>query len=168
MNKTKIEPFSAVAETMAVLGSRGGLLIAGAEPVNPMTIGWGQIGIAWGKPVFLVMVRPSRFTYGLMAKAEAFSVNVPGEDLARACALCGTKSGRDTDKIAETGLALERGIELDVPTLAGCFLHYECRIIEKSMIDPATLDGGVESSCYPEGDHHGVWWGEIVGAYRRA
>ena len=145
---------------------RGALLIAGADPVNPMTIGWGQIGIAWGKPVFLVMVRPSRFTYGLMEKAQAFSVNVPGEDLAEACTLCGTKSGRDIDKIAETGLVVERGSELDVPTLAGCPVHYECRILEKCMIDPATLDSGVDESCYPSGDHHAVWWGEIVGAFR--
>jgi len=168
MARTKIEPFSAVAQTMEALGSGGALLIAGADPVNPMTIGWGQIGVAWGKPVFLVMVRPSRFTYGLMEKAEAFSVNVPGADLAEACTLCGTRSGRDTNKIAETGLAAERGVELDVPILAECPVHYECRILQKSMIDPATLDGDVGRSCYPEGDHHAVWWGEIVGAFRRA
>jgi len=167
MTKTKIEPFDAAAETMAALGSGGALLVAGAEPVNPMTIGWGQIGIAWGKPVFLVMVRPSRFTYGLMEKAEAFSVNVPGTDLAEACGICGTQSGRDIDKIAETGLAVERGVELDVPILSDCPVHYECRILEKNILDPATLDSGVDKSCYPEGDHHAVWWGEIVGAFRR-
>ena len=167
MDKTKIEPFSAVTETMEALGSKGALLIAGAEPVNPMTIGWGQIGIAWGKPVFLVMVRPSRFTYGLMAKATAFSVNVPGADLAEACGICGTQSGRDIDKIAETGLEVERGVELDVPTLTACPIHYECRILEKNMLDPATLDGEVDKSCYPEGDHHAVWWGEIAGVFRR-
>lgn len=48
MKKSRIEPFDAVAETMNALGSRGALLVAGAEPVNPMTIGWGEIGIAWG------------------------------------------------------------------------------------------------------------------------
>jgi len=168
MARTKIGPFDAVAETMEALGSRGALLVAGAEPVNPMTIGWGQIGIAWGKPVFLVMVRPSRFTCGLMEKAEAFSVNVPGADLAQACQLCGTKSGRDVDKIAETGLVVERGVDLDVPVLAACPIHYECRILQKCMIDPATLDPQVEESCYHGSDHHGVWWGEIVGAFRRA
>jgi len=168
MTKTKIWPFEAVTETMEALGSKGALLVAGAEPVNPMTIGWGQIGIAWGKPVFLVMVRPSRFTYGLMEKAEAFSVNVPGADLAEACGICGTKSGRDLDKIAETGLAVEHGVELDVPTLAECPVHYECRILEKNMLDPATLDAEVDESCYPEGDHHAVWWGEIVGVFRHA
>ncbi len=168
MSKVKIDPFGAVAETMAALRSGGALLIAGAEPVNPMTIGWGQIGIAWGKPVFLVMVRPSRFTYALMEKSDAFSVNVPGADLADACALCGTKSGRDIDKIAVAGLTVERGIALDVPTLAACPIHYECRVLEKNMLDPATLDADVGKSCYPSGDHHAVWWGEIVGAFRRS
>ncbi|MHC4507126.1 MAG: flavin reductase family protein [Planctomycetota bacterium] len=110
MSKVKIDTFSAVAETMKALSGSGCLLVAGAERVNPMTIGWAEIGIVWGKPVFTVLVRPSRFTFGLMEEANEFSVNVPGEALADACMLCGTRSGRDIDKIAETGLTVEPGI----------------------------------------------------------
>jgi len=124
MSKVKIDPFSAVAETMKALSAGGCLLVAGFERVNPMTIGWGEIGIVWGKPVFTVLVRPSRFTFGLMEDADEFSVNVPGEALAEACMLCGTRSGRDIDKMAEAGLAAEPGIALGVPTIAECPVHY--------------------------------------------
>jgi len=174
MAKQKIGTFEAVAQTMAALSGDGALLVAGFgrgdrpanPPANPMTIGWGQIGIAWGKPVFLVMVRHSRYTHELMEEAETFSVNVPSESLADACMLCGTKSGRDTDKIAETGLTVEKGLALDVPALKECPLHYECRIVHKSEVDPAALDGGIKSACYGGGDFHTVYWGELAGVYQ--
>lgn len=171
MEKRKIDTFEAVGETMAALSGPGALLVAGAEPANPMTVGWGQIGIAWGRPVFLVMVRRSRYTHELMEKAEAFSVNVPPESMKDCCMLCGSRSGRDTDKIAETGLTVEAGkslvMEGRVPTLAECPLHYECRILHRNEVDPATLDGEVAGECYGDRDYHTIYWGEIVGVYRR-
>ena len=168
MSKVKIDPFSAVAETMKALSARGCLLVAGSERVNPMTIGWGEIGIVWGKPVFTVLVRPSRFTFGLMEDADEFSVNVPGEALAEACMLCGTRSGRDIDKMAEAGLTAEPGIALGVPTIAECPVHYECRIIHRNKVDPATLADDVKASAYAGGDFHTAYWGEIAGVFRRA
>ena len=56
------EHFAAV---MRIMGSRG-LLLGSYDAkgnANLMTIGWGTQGIAWGKPVWAVMVRPSRYTY---------------------------------------------------------------------------------------------------------
>ena len=168
MEKKKIGTFDAAAQTMATLSGNGALLVAGAEPPNPMTIGWGQIGIAWGKPVFLVMVRHSRYTHDLMEKAESFSVNLPPESMEDACTLCGTKSGRDMDKIAETGLTVEPGRSLEVPTLAECPVHYERRILHRNEVEPEKLDEEVTRACYGGGDYHTVYWGEIVGVYRRA
>ncbi len=168
MKKTPIGTFDAVAETMKALSAGGCLLVAGSERVNPMTIGWGEIGIVWGKPVFTVLVRPSRFTFGLMEGADEFSVNVPGEGLAEACMLCGTRSGRDIDKMAEAGLTAEPGIALDVPTIAECPVHYECRIVHRNKVDPATLAEEVKASAYAGGDFHTLYWGEIAGVFRRA
>jgi flavin reductase (DIM6/NTAB) family NADH-FMN oxidoreductase RutF len=163
----KIGEFDGVAETMDALRGSGCLLVAGAEPVNPMTIGWAEIGVVWGRPVMAVLVRPSRFTHGLMERASAFSVNVPGGDLAGACAFCGSRSGRDADKMAETGLTAKGGLELDVPFIAECPVHYECRIVQRNRIDPAAMDPGVVSTYYPSGDYHTVYWGEIAGVFRR-
>ena len=167
MKKTKIGTFDAVAETMKCLSGPGALLVAGAEPVNPMTIGWGEIGIVWGRPVFVVLVRPSRFTHSLMEKAAGFSVNVAPESLGEACMLCGTRSGRDIDKVAEAGLTIEKGLALDVPTIAECPIHYECRIIHRNEVDPATLSPEVKASAYAGGDFHTVYRGEIAGVFGR-
>jgi flavin reductase (DIM6/NTAB) family NADH-FMN oxidoreductase RutF len=166
--KTEIGAFEAVAETMDALSGAGCLLLAGSETVNPMTIGWAQIGVVWSRPVMSVLVRPSRFTYGLMMEAGTFSVNVPDSSLRKACAVCGSKSGRDIEKMKECGLTAEKGLALEVPTLAECPVHYECRIVHRNDVDPGTLDAGVKSSAYGGGDFHTVWWGEIAGVFRRS
>ena len=66
---------------------------------NTMTIGWGTLGIEWGKPICTVFVRESRYTKELLDKNGEFTVNVPmGEIDKNILAVCGTKSGIDMDK----------------------------------------------------------------------
>jgi len=47
------------------------LLVSQAKQGSPnaMAIGWGQVGIIWRKPIFTVLVRPSRYTYELIEEA---------------------------------------------------------------------------------------------------
>jgi flavin reductase (DIM6/NTAB) family NADH-FMN oxidoreductase RutF len=168
MPKHLISAFDDLSNTTKALGGRGALLIAGAEPANPMTIGWGLVGPVWGKPTFAVLVRPSRFTYQLMEKATTFSVNVPDETLADAVKLCGTKSGRDIDKVSAAGLTVAPGETLDVPTIEECTVHYECRIVNRSEIDPASMIPEIGGVFYRSGDVHVIYWGTIAGVWRRA
>lgn len=167
MDRKEVGVLEAFGETRDCLGSRGALLVAGADPVNPMTIGWGMMGIAWGRPVFAVLVRHSRFTHELMEKADSFTVNIPGEDLDEACTLCGTRSGRDTDKAKECGLTVKKGDLVEARYIADCPLHYECRIVHRNEVIPGALDPGVKSSVYGSGDFHTVYWGEILGVFKK-
>ena len=53
-------------EATAALTRDGVLLVsvdANGRP-NPMAIGWGAIGVIWGKPIYMCLVRPSRYTHG--------------------------------------------------------------------------------------------------------
>ncbi|MCG8572588.1 MAG: flavin reductase, partial [Spirochaetes bacterium] len=78
------------------------LNVKGEEKVNPMTIAWATIGFLWHKPVLMVVVRYSRYTYDLLEKSKEFTVSVPLDDsLKKALLICGTKSGREIDKIKE-------------------------------------------------------------------
>ena len=86
---------------------------------NTMTIGWGSLGVIWGKPIFSVLVRPSRFTYGLLEASDEFTVSVPLADMAKALGVCGSKSGRDIDKFAAAGLQKLPGIKLTTPVIGG-------------------------------------------------
>lgn len=49
-----------------------GILITtkAGEKVNAMTIGWGTLGIEWGKPIFIAFVREHRYTYEMLKKIQ--------------------------------------------------------------------------------------------------
>jgi flavin reductase (DIM6/NTAB) family NADH-FMN oxidoreductase RutF len=66
---------------------------------NAMTASWGNIGILWNKPVATVYVRPQRYTYPLCENADRISLCILPEEYRAALRLCGTKSGRDMDKL---------------------------------------------------------------------
>lgn len=150
-----------------VLTSRG-LLLACADKSgkpNAMTIGWGTIGSIWSMPMWIVLVRPSRYTYELIERAGDFTVNVPPAGLEKACVHCGTVSGRDHDKFAELKLTAEPGRQVSAPVIAECVINYECRVVHKNDLDPSTLDAQIAQQAYPAGDYHRVYFGQILAAY---
>jgi flavin reductase (DIM6/NTAB) family NADH-FMN oxidoreductase RutF len=133
--------------------------------VNTMTISWGQIGIIWGKPIFTVVVRPQRYTYGLLSAAGEFTVSIPCTDMAEALAYCGSNSGRDGDKLAEAGLEAQPGRVLSTPVITGGGLHFECRVVHRQVFDSAQMEPGMAASVYPTKDYHTQFFGEIVAYY---
>ena len=163
---TKIGTYDAMNESIEMLG-QGGLLLMTGTKGNPMTIGWGTIGQIWGRPIFIVLVRPSRYSFGLLEDLPEFAVNVPTPDIKKWVALCGSKSGRDMDKISECGFTLVDGRDIKIPSISECTVHYECRVIHKSNVINADLDPEIVSGSYPAGDLHRVYYGEILGVYRK-
>ncbi|MBE0635967.1 flavin reductase [Candidatus Bipolaricaulota bacterium] len=134
--------------------------------VNPMTIAWGQVGIVWGRPIFSVFVRKSRYTYECLQSAQSFTVSVPrlGE-LADELALCGTKSGRDLDKVQACGLMLVPGRSVDTPILGQCGLHYECAIVARAQFEAPDFVSKTIHRKYESTDLHQITLGEILCAY---
>jgi len=158
--------FAHFEETIARLNEPGALLVAGTKKPNVMTIGWGTVGIIWGRPIFVVYVRPSRFTHHLMKEHGEFTVNIPTADMAAEVSVCGTKSGRDLDKIVECGFTLVPGEKVEVPHIAECPLHYECRTVQTTSVQADTLRRKIRSVYYSSGDLHDIFCGEILGVYR--
>ena len=115
--KQQINAFDYAGHICSVM-KKGILLTTKAgEKVNTMTIGWGTIGIEWGKPIFVAYVRVGRHTRQMLDETGEFTINVPYGDVdSRILGVCGTKSGRDTDKIAELGLEL---VDSDVVSVPG-------------------------------------------------
>ncbi|MDQ1279827.1 MAG: hypothetical protein QG670_1089 [Thermoproteota archaeon] len=132
---------------------------------NVMTIGWGLQGILWRKPVFMVAVRHSRYTHKLLEETGNFTVNIPRGDMGKVIDYCGTVSGRDHDKIVELGLKTRIGKMVKAPIIEDCIINYECKTIGKAEIGSMLLDNDVISSCYPKGDNHTVYYGEILATY---
>lgn len=134
---------------------------------NPMTIGWGEVGFIWGRPVFTVLVRRSRYTYGALLFADTFTVNIPTPGrLNKELLFCGTKSGRDLDKAASCGIALVEGKRVETPIIADCSLHYECRIILRKQLYGEDFSAPeILERYYADDDHHMLVIGEILASY---
>lgn len=166
------EIFSLVPQAAEQL-PRGAFLTAGGNIWNPMTIGWAQFGVVWSRPVVTVMVRRSRYTFGLMEQTDVFTVSVPrAKDLAKQLAFCGSRSGRDVDKEKHAGLTRAPARAGGADFVAECGAAFECRIVQKQMLDLSTLDPEMRKRLYgsnqalPDGDPHMIYVGEVLTAYK--
>jgi flavin reductase (DIM6/NTAB) family NADH-FMN oxidoreductase RutF len=163
MKKKEVGPFEFSEQTMEEMGGCGCLLVAGDERKNNvMTIGWGFLGVLWGRPMFMVAVRPSRHTFGFLEESAEFTVNVPRKGIEDALTLCGTKSGRDMDKFKEAGLTRLAGKKVRTPIIEECIVNYECKTVWKTKMQEKDLPGFAKSGFYKSGDFHTVYFGEIV------
>ena len=167
MAKVEVRYTDYFAQTIQRMREDGLLLVTmGADPkANVMTIGWGMMGSIWSRPVFIVLVRPSRHTYTRLEQVGDFTVNVPPRELAAAVSHCGTVSGRDHDKFQEMQLTLIASREVRPPIIKECVVHYECRTLHRNDVVPDALVQGVREEFYASGDFHRVYFGEIVAAY---
>jgi len=133
---------------------------------NTMTASWGGLGHLWNRDVCYIFIRPQRYTYGFMEKNNVFTLSFFTEDYRGALKICGTKSGRDIDKSAETGLS-------PVKSPAGgvyfreARLVIECRKIYHQDIDPRFFIDESIAANYPGDDYHRMYIGEIHAVFAR-
>jgi len=167
MNRKKID-YTEYANVITKALEKGIFLTSKAEgKENYMVIGWGHIGRIWEKPVFVAYVRTSRYTRELLDKNPEFTVNVPvnGFDK-KAFALCGTKNGRDMDKIREAGLTTVPSEIVSVPAIKEYPLTLECRVIYREEQDASKLPSDIQKKFYSiDTAEHVSYYGEIVAAY---
>ena len=155
--------------------TRSGILVTAkvGDKVNPITIGWGTIGMQWGKPLFQAYIRESRFTKAMLDEAKEFTVNIPLERTDRVkeiLAFCGTKSGRDCDKVSALGLTLVDSEKIAAPGIKELPITLECKVIYSVRQDASAMPEDVTKRYYPDwkndrNDVHSVYYGEIVAAY---
>lgn len=174
--KREINPFDYAGEVFKALP--GGILLTTkrGEKINTMAIGWGSIGIEWSRPIFTAYVRESRYTKQLLEDTGEFTVNVPlGSVDKKILGFCGTKSGRDVDKIKEMGLTLEAPLAVSVPGIKEFPLTLECKVLYKQQQDLSAIPGDILARYYPaesdelhpgsERDYHIAYYAQILKAY---
>lgn len=136
--------------------------------INTMTIGWGNIGYEWARPIFTVLVRESRYTHQFLENAEDFTVSISLDDkLNKALEFCGSKSGRDFDKFKECKLSFLDSKIVKSPAIAECDMIYECKIVYKDYMNIELLDDDIKNKWYETGDCHTIYYGEIVNCYHK-
>lgn len=164
MEKTfkRIEPSQLTDNVFRLVGQEWMLITAGTlKRHNTMTASWGGLGILWGKPVAFCVVRPTRYTYEFMEAADSFSLSFLPEEYHDVLELCGSVSGRDTDKAEAAGITPVEETP-GVVYFSESRLVLECRKLYDHDLDPSRfLDPGIDS-MYPQRDYHRMYIGEIT------
>lgn len=159
-----------VDQAFRAIQNVGGLLLVTegqAQKPNVMSIGWFTLGIVWRKPVAVVLVRPSRYSFQLLEENPVFTVNVPQETMYREIELCGSYSGRNTDKFGLCGFTPRYSEGPTVPMIDECQASFVCSVVQKTKVEPSTFIAPIVTEFYPRGDFHFVYFGEIKEAWQK-
>lgn len=147
------------------------------DKVNCMTIGWGTLGTMWSMPTMMIYIREGRFTRQMLDASLDFTLNVPfgAAKTQKITAYCGSKSGRDTDKVKDLGLTLVESDLVKAPGIAELPLTLECQVIYRQLLDKNAVPEDVKKAMYPEHldssapmanrDYHFTYYGKILKAY---
>ena len=152
-----------------LIGKDWMLVTAGnKEKFNTMTASWGGIGWLWNRPVAFVFIRPERHTHAFVEGEGRMTLSFYKEEYRDILKFCGSKSGRDVDKVKETGLtpvALESG----AMTFGEARLTLDCRKLFKASMTAANfIDKAILEKWYnaqPGGSLHDVYVVEIENIY---
>lgn len=130
------------------------------DSFNTMTASWGGIGVLWNKPVAFSFIRPQRYTFDFVEKNEYFTLSFFNDDMKSALTLCGSKSGRDIDKVKQAGLIPK--FNLNVPYFEQAKMVLLCRKLYGQFMTPESFMDSKLNEFYPQKDYHKMYIGEIV------
>lgn len=131
---------------------------------NTMTASWGFAGIIWGKPAFITVIRPQRYTKEFLDKAETFSICFFKESERKAMAFCGANSGRDCDKAEKTGLKPVFTDDTTAFEQADMVLVCEKAYVQE-FNEGCFVDKALAQANYAAGDYHTEYIGIIKKVY---
>lgn len=129
-----------------------------ADSFNTMTASWGGIGYMWNKAVAFTVVRPERYTYEFVEQNDCFTLSFFAPEYRKALSLLGTKSGRDGDKIAASGLTPIFTEELSLTTFSQARIMIECR---KLYSEDMKAENFIDTQCLEK------WYGGAYGGLHR-
>ncbi len=159
ITELRFNPFTKIGKEWTLI--TGGNM----EKFNTMTASWGQLGVIWNKNVFTCYIRPNRYTYEFIEQGESFAVSFLGEEYRNALAFCGSHSGKDCDKMAETGLV---PVEMDgcvgfeqADMILVCRKLYSYDLQEKGFL----TNDGIQEQFFSSDPYHRAYISEITGVY---
>jgi flavin reductase (DIM6/NTAB) family NADH-FMN oxidoreductase RutF len=129
---------------------------------NSMTVSWGGLGFMWGKPLAIVVVRPQRHTFEYLDKSPDFTLCAFGESHRATLNFLGTKSGKEIDKLALSGLTpIPGGGGANSPAFDQAELILACRKTYWQDLDPKHFLADYIDPLY-RSDYHRIFFGEVL------
>jgi flavin reductase (DIM6/NTAB) family NADH-FMN oxidoreductase RutF len=105
---------------------------------NIITLAW-HTPISGKPPLYGISISPKRHSHTLIEKSKEFVINFLPFTLAEAAQYCGTHSGRSTDKLSKTGLALAPAKRTATPIIKEAYAHLECTVVKSIAVGDHTL-----------------------------
>ncbi|AEV29140.1 conserved protein of DIM6/NTAB family [Sphaerochaeta pleomorpha str. Grapes] len=154
----EFNPFSAI-------GNDGFLLTAGTtDNYNTMTASWGTMGVLWGRNVIVAYVRKSRYTHQFLDKVKGFTCSFFGPEMKEALLWCGQHSGRESDKVFDSGLKpvpIPSPDGVDRITFKQAKMVFSCTKASVMEIEKKQFVLPEIQNHYRGGDYHTVYIGFI-------
>jgi flavin reductase (DIM6/NTAB) family NADH-FMN oxidoreductase RutF len=107
-----------------------GACVDAAGKPNAIGLGWWTI-CSWEPPMLAISVGTKRYSRECIDASGEFVVCLIGPDHAKAAWVCGTKSGRDGDKLAQAGLTVVPSRKVKTPTLGESVVAFECVVRQR-------------------------------------
>ena len=158
----KISPKEISENPIKLIGQDWMLISAGSpEKFNSMTASWGGIGFMWNKPVAFAVIRPTRYTFEFVESRKRFTLSFFSQNYKKALGIFVSKSGRDCDKVAESGLT-PFFTESGAPAYEEAKLILDCSAIYSQTLDEsAFLDSEALKKWYSSDPLHKLYVAEI-------
>ncbi|MDA3937304.1 MAG: flavin reductase family protein [Actinomycetota bacterium] len=115
------------------------LVVSGTgDRASMLTVVW--VTLAGSKPPALALVVGRRHhTLELIRECGEFTVNIPSTAIATQVDYCGMVSGRDHDKVAESGLTFAPSNTVGPPVIQECPYNIECRLMQEIELPTGSL-----------------------------
>lgn len=154
INEFSENPFKLIGSDWMLITAKKG------EKTNMMTASWGGVGILWNKPVATIYVRPQRYTKEFIDNEEYFSLCVLPKEYRQILNYCGTKSGRNEDKVSVSELTVEDS-EM-APYFKESRIVLLCKkLYAQDMSEDSFIDKSLVEKNYQAKDFHTMYVAEI-------
>lgn len=154
-----LNPFKSISKDWLLVTS------GNEEKFNTMTVSWGGLGFLWNKNVSFAFIRPQRYTFEFMEKNDYYTLSFlecKDKDILK---YCGKFSGRDVDKVKETGLVPI--FEKDYTYFEQSKLVFVCKKIYTDNINSQNFLVEEIEKNYPKKDYHKMFIGEIIDCLKK-
>lgn len=104
---------------------------------NPITVEW-YIRTSIEPPMYAISIGNNRYSYQCLQNHRFFNIIIPSEEMGEVIKYCGSKSGKDTDKINDLELDVFKG-KLGLPIIKNARACFECEVVSQVLSGDHTI-----------------------------
>ncbi len=104
---------------------------------NPITVEW-YIRTSIEPPMYAISIGNNRYSYQCLQNHRFFNIIIPSEEMGEVIKYCGSKSGKETDKINDLELDVFKG-KLGLHIIKNARACFECEVVSQVLSGDHTI-----------------------------